>query len=114
MTNGLNVLAAQVANLTNTVNDLTNVYVDPSCSVNEANTMSPIRMHNASASSSGVLRYPDGAPVNQLPHTKTDAIQLSGPQAAAAAAALGLDPLPENATALQKRRQFLDYIGVFV
>ena len=107
---------------------------DPSCSVNEANTMSPIRMHNTSASTTMVLRYPINAPLNQLPHTKAEAIQLSGEfssscfgvnvsncincdlgaGAAAASAALGLDPLPANATALEKKRQFLDYIGVYI
>src|SRR6266576_2029076 len=55
------------------------VIFDRSCSVNAANTLSPIRMHNASASSTGVLRYPnDALAVNQLPLTKADAIGLSG------------------------------------
>lgn len=37
-----------------------------------------------------------------------------GAGATAASVALGLNPVPENATALEKRRQFLDHIGVFI
>ena len=93
--------------------------------------MSPIRMHNASASTTTTLRYPNNAPLNQLPQTKADAIQLTGKSyplcfrqnlpncnlgagATVASGLLGLGPLPADATVLERQHQFLDHIGVFM
>jgi len=110
----LDIIATHLGHMTTVLNHLVVLVGNLSTAVTEANSLSPIRLHNASASTTARLRYPNNAPIAQLPQTKADAIELSGASAAAASALLGLAALPPNSTALERRRQFLDHIGVFI
>ncbi|KAF7421240.1 hypothetical protein PC9H_011761 [Pleurotus ostreatus] len=75
----------------------------------------PVRMFNATASVTADLIYPPHVPEGArpfLPRTKEQAIRLSGEDAARCSALIGLPALASEATALQHRCQFLNYLGV--
>ncbi|KAJ8690800.1 hypothetical protein PTI98_012199 [Pleurotus ostreatus] len=93
----------------------------------------PVRMFNATASVTADLIYPPHVPEGArpfLPRTKEQAIRLSGTSrgyhpfsifdfivklgedAARCSALIGLPALASEATALQHRCQFLNYLGV--
>ncbi|KDQ23660.1 hypothetical protein PLEOSDRAFT_177112 [Pleurotus ostreatus PC15] len=75
----------------------------------------PVRLCNATASVTADLIYPPHVPEGVrpfLPRTKEQAIRLSGEDAARCSALIGLPALASEATALQHRCQFLNYLGV--
>ncbi|KAG9217610.1 hypothetical protein CCMSSC00406_0010179 [Pleurotus cornucopiae] len=79
--------------------------------------LQPMRIANGAASTADPIIYPhyvESAARGNLPQRISDAIRLSGADAAACSALLGQVPLPGNATELQKREYFLSFLGIVV
>ncbi|RPA94348.1 hypothetical protein L873DRAFT_1793023 [Choiromyces venosus 120613-1] len=114
-------LQDQVGHILDHVGELQNQWVFPILVWYRSSTHSltrqqrlPMMLYNASASNRAPLCYPAGIPVNNLPATRDDLIDFTGPQLQVAAEVLGLPALPCNALIGQRRAQIAEYIGVSV
>ncbi|KAI5799692.1 hypothetical protein FPQ18DRAFT_302053 [Pyronema domesticum] len=68
--------------------------------------------NQASVSDLAPLRYPAGIPIDNVPATRRELTNFTGPQLQVAAGVLGLPALPDNALVDQRMAQIAKYLGI--
>ncbi|CCX31304.1 Protein of unknown function [Pyronema omphalodes CBS 100304] len=94
-------LRIQVGQLQNQVGDLQN-----------HQQRMPMMLYRASVSDLAPLRYPAGIPIDNVPATRRELTNFTGPQLQVAAGVLGLPALPDNALVDQRMAQIAKYLGI--